>query len=120
MAGWASLVVAVLFIGGVQLLTLGIIGEYIDRIYEEIKQRSLYIVADAVGFSSSTRETVPAPEKPENTTFHISPALVSEGQVVQPAELIKKDRRLQLLSGLLTGGGALGLAFHYLRRLRAP
>lgn len=55
--GWASLVVAVLFIGGVQLLTLGIIGEYIGRMYEESKQRPLYIVADTVGFSSATQDT---------------------------------------------------------------
>jgi polyisoprenyl-phosphate glycosyltransferase len=49
--GWASLMVAVLFIGGVQLITLGIIGEYIGRIYEEIKQRPLYLIAEAIGFS---------------------------------------------------------------------
>lgn len=54
--GWASLIVAVLFIGGVQLITLGIIGEYIGRIYEEIKQRPLYIVADAIGFAAELTE----------------------------------------------------------------
>lgn len=44
--GWASTVVIVLFLGGVQLIGIGILGEYIGRIYDEVKGRPLYLIAD--------------------------------------------------------------------------
>ena len=50
--GWTSLAVIVLFLGGVQLIVLGIIGEYISRIFEETKQRPSYIVAERVGWDN--------------------------------------------------------------------
>lgn len=48
--GWASIFVAILFIGGVQLMCVGILGEYLGRIYEEIKGRPLYIINEEINF----------------------------------------------------------------------
>ena len=48
--GYASLMVTTLFIGGLQLITLGIFGEYLGRIYEETKQRPLYLIKERHGF----------------------------------------------------------------------
>jgi dolichol-phosphate mannosyltransferase len=49
--GWASTIVVVLFLGGVQLICIGVIGEFIGRIYDEVKQRPLYVVSHSTGFS---------------------------------------------------------------------
>jgi dolichol-phosphate mannosyltransferase len=48
--GWASMMVIVLFLGGVQMITLGVVGEYIGRIYDEVKRRPLYLIQELVGF----------------------------------------------------------------------
>ncbi len=49
--GYASLMVVLLFLGGMQLITLGVIGEYIGRVYEEVKGRPLYFVRSSYGLS---------------------------------------------------------------------
>ncbi|MBC8104471.1 MAG: glycosyltransferase family 2 protein [Cytophagales bacterium] len=54
--GWASLVVVMSLLSGVQLITLGVIGEYIGRIYDEVKGRPLYLVSETVGFGRGTTE----------------------------------------------------------------
>jgi polyisoprenyl-phosphate glycosyltransferase len=45
--GWTSLILSVLFIGGIQLISIGIIGEYIGRIGSNIRNRPLYIINDS-------------------------------------------------------------------------
>ncbi len=47
--GWASIVVGIALLGGIQLTVLGVIGEYVARIHEEVKRRPLYFVRDSVG-----------------------------------------------------------------------
>jgi dolichol-phosphate mannosyltransferase len=49
--GWVTLVLVTSFIGGVQLFVLGMVGEYIGRIYDEVKRRPLYLVSDLHGFA---------------------------------------------------------------------
>ena len=50
--GWASTVLPIYFIGGIQLMSLGIIGEYIGKIYKETKRRPRYFIEDIVDAKS--------------------------------------------------------------------
>ena len=62
--GWASLFVAVLFMGGVQLVSLGILGEYLGRIYTEVKRRPLYVVQERLGFPVKKTQSVFVESRP--------------------------------------------------------
>ena len=53
--GWASLMVVVLFIGGAQLLSIGIVGQYIAKIYDETKKRPRYVIRRKIGFDKDEK-----------------------------------------------------------------
>ena len=54
--GYASIVSIVLFIGGIQFITLGVIGEYVGRIFTEVKGRPIYIIDETISASSKPDE----------------------------------------------------------------
>jgi len=68
--GYASLMVAVLFMGGVNLVSLGVLGEYLGRAYTEVKRRPLYLVLERIGFpqDDTTQLTDDRPSTPQSTS----------------------------------------------------
>ncbi|GAW86668.1 dolichol-phosphate mannosyltransferase [Bathymodiolus platifrons methanotrophic gill symbiont] len=60
--GWTALMIAILFLGGVQLICVGILGEYIGRIYNEVKHRPLYIVEESLGFTEEGPAATRSPD----------------------------------------------------------
>jgi dolichol-phosphate mannosyltransferase len=68
-SGWTLLIISVLFLGGVQLICLGIIGEYVGRIYSESKRRPLYLIGEALGFRTATEQQA-LEERPATIVRH--------------------------------------------------
>lgn len=56
--GWTSIVMLILFVTGIQLIAIGIIGEYIGRILDEVKNRPAYLVRQVIGFTKSEKDKV--------------------------------------------------------------
>jgi hypothetical protein len=48
--GWASTLAVLLVVGGTQLMVLGVVGEYLGRVYDEVRRRPLYVVRSRLGF----------------------------------------------------------------------
>ena len=62
--GFAALATLILFLGGIQLLTIGIAGEYIGRIFDAVKQRPSYITGELVGWAEPAEDAVNVPDTP--------------------------------------------------------
>jgi dolichol-phosphate mannosyltransferase len=60
--GWASLMVVVLFLAGIQLVTLGIVGEYVGKVYDEVRRRPTFVVAERFEAEDDAPGTVAVPE----------------------------------------------------------
>ena len=68
--GWTALIIAILFLGGAQLISLGIIGEYIGRLYGEAKRRPLYLVRETLGLEPPASHF---PRLESSTEDHVRP-----------------------------------------------
>jgi polyisoprenyl-phosphate glycosyltransferase len=99
--GWTSIAIAVLFLGGVQLICLGIIGEYLGRTYGESKRRPLYVVRERLGFEGlapgrAARAAAGVKRGPGKTA---SPKGSSLPARPTPADQMRPDRALEPKSG---------------------
>lgn len=67
--GQATTLIMVLFLGSIQLISLGIIGEYLGRIYDEVRARPLYVVKEAAGFESRSNAEPIQLDQPEKVNI---------------------------------------------------
>ncbi|MEM9088489.1 MAG: glycosyltransferase [Cyanobacteria bacterium P01_F01_bin.53] len=81
--GYASTIVIILFLGGVQMMSLGILGEYLGRVYEEVKGRPLYLVRDTFGVGTLPIST--SPTSPHSATA------VNQVNVLQTPRLLPPE-----------------------------
>ncbi len=86
--GFTAIIFAITFLSGVQLLFLGVIGEYIGRIYEEVKQRPHYVVQQVVGSRTCTTDA-PASPPNQSTYSNDEPSVKTDaaGNLLQVAEV---------------------------------
>lgn len=77
-AGWTSTLLSIFIVGSVQLISIGIIGEYLARIYEEVKQRPAYVVSEIVGPSGNPPGDPAPPAESESRPGRREPARLEE------------------------------------------
>jgi polyisoprenyl-phosphate glycosyltransferase len=66
LTGFTIILMAIFFLGSVQLVSVGILGEYIGRIYEEVKARPLYTLAEVGGFERKSSNSTSNSDKLDN------------------------------------------------------
>jgi hypothetical protein len=66
--GYPSLIAVITFMGGIQLLSIGLVGEYVGKVYSETKQRPLYVIRDVIRKTAVSADTALLPER----KFHVA------------------------------------------------
>jgi hypothetical protein len=72
--GFSAIMVTILFLGGMQLFAIGILGQYLGRVYNQTKSRPLYVVGDRVGWEARVPARTAAPGPAETGNSPVSAA----------------------------------------------